>query len=147
MLCEKRKRGFYNMGDSDTKQEAPVVGDFKRETDKRKKQKFRHTKKNGFSSFCVDNKQALILFAAIIVMLAVILASILMLKMPVVPVCLLVVLEALLAVCLQQVPIWLHGLVAIVQIVTGALCAKLIFAILCAVVYVVAILALQFFRS
>lgn len=147
MLCEKMKRGFYNMGDSNTKQETPVVGDFKRGTDKRKKKKFKHTKKNAFLSFYDDNKQYLILFAVIIVMLAVILTGILALKVPVVPVCLLVVLEVLLAVCLQQVPIWLHGLVAIVQIVAGALCAKLVFAISCAVVYIAAILALKFFRS
>lgn len=147
MLCEKRKRGFYNMGESNTKQEAPVVGDLKKATEKRKKKKFKHTKKNAFLSFYDDNKQYLILFAVILVMLAVILAGILALKVPVVTVCLLVLLEALLAVCLQQVPVWLHGLVAIVQIVAGALCAKLVFAILCAVVYVVAILALKFFRS
>ena len=135
------------MGDSNTKQETPVVGDFKRGTEKRKKKKFTHTKKNAYVSFYEDNKQYLILFAVIIVMLAVILASILALKVPVVAVCLLVVLEALMAACLQEVPIWLHGLVVIAQVIAGALCTKLIFTILCAVVYVVAILALKFFRS
>ena len=62
----------------------------------------------------------------IVVALAAILVSILALKIPVVPVCLIIVLEAGIAVCLHDVPIWLHGLVVLVQIIAGAICGKLI---------------------
>ena len=61
----------------------------------------------------------------IVVALAAILVSILALKIPVVPVCLIIVLEAGIAVCLHDVPIWLHGLVVLVQIIAGAICGKL----------------------
>ena len=66
--------------------------------------------------------------------------------MPVVPVCVIVVIEAALAVCLHDVPIWLHGLVVIAEIVVGALCGVTLFMVLCAVVYVVGILALRYIR-
>ena len=68
-----------------------------------------------------DNRGVLILFGVFAVVLFVVLFSMIKLDMPVVPVCVIVVIEAALAVCLHDVPIWLHGLVVIAEIVVGAL--------------------------
>ncbi len=93
-----------------------------------------------------DNRGVLILFGVFAVVLFVVLFSMIKLDMPVVPVCVIVVIEAALAVCLHDVPIWLHGLVVIAEIVVGALCGVTLFMVLCAVVYVVGILALRYIR-
>lgn len=93
-----------------------------------------------------ENKSMLILFGVIVAVLLVILVSMITLQMSVVPVCVIVVIEAALAVCLHDVPIWLHGLVIIAQIVAGVLCGAAVFMVLCALIYVVGILALRFIR-
>ena len=97
------------MAENENKQENVVVEDFKRTNAKKSKKKFRHRQQNPVLAFYEDNKQYLLLFGVIVVALAAILASILALKIPVVPVCLIIVLEAGIAVCLHDVPIWLHG--------------------------------------
>jgi len=134
------------MAENENKQENVVVEDFKRTNAKKSKKKFRHRQQNPILAFYEDNKQYLLLFGVIVIALAAIL-SILALKIPVVPVCLIIVLEAGIAVCLHDVPIWLHGLVVLVQIIAGAICGKLIFMVLCALVYVVGILSLKFIRE
>lgn len=131
------------MAENENKQENVVVEDFKRTNAK----KFRHRQQNPVLAFYEDNKQYLLLFAVIVIALVAILISILALKIPVVPVCLIVVLEAAMAVCLHDVPIWLHGLVVLVQIIAGAICGKLVFMVLAALVYVVGILSLKFIRE
>lgn len=57
-----------------------------------------------------ENQSMLMLFAAIVAALAVILTGIIALHMPVVPVCLIVLLETGIACCLHDVPIWLHAI-------------------------------------
>ena len=93
-----------------------------------------------------ENRSMLILFGGIVAVLLVILVSIITLKMPVVPICVIVLIEAALAACLHDVPIWLHGLVVIAQIVAGVLCGVTVFMILCALVYIAGILSLRFIR-
>lgn len=90
-----------------------------------------------------ENKQNIALFGIIIVALAVILVGILSWKFPVIPVCILVLIEAGLAVCLQDLPVWLHGAVLIAQLVLGLLCGSGTFILLCAIYYVVSILVLS----
>lgn len=94
-----------------------------------------------------ENKNMLVLFGVIVAALFVILISILGLDVPVVPVCVIVLIEVALAVCLHDVPIWLHGLVILVQIVTGILCQNIIFAAMCAVIYLLGILSLRILRE
>lgn len=94
-----------------------------------------------------ENKQMLLLFGVIVAALLVILVSIMGLHVPVVPVCVIVLIEAALAVCLHDVPIWLHGLVVIAQVVVGVLCSNTIFIVLCAIIYLVGILALKAIRD
>lgn len=94
-----------------------------------------------------ENKKMLVLFGIIMTTLCVILLSILWLKIPVVPVCVLVFLEAGIIVCLHDVPIWLHGLAVVLQILAGVLTGNLIFMLLCSVMYFVGIFALKFYRG
>ena len=53
--------------------------------------------------------------------------------------CVMVILEAALAACLNKIPLWIHGLVFIAQIVCGIMASQVPFMILMALVYVFAI--------
>mgnify|MGYP006868207382 CR=1 FL=1 len=53
-----------------------------------------------------DNKKMLILFAEVVAALATILIAVLAMKIPVVPVCVIVLIEVAIAACLQEVPVW-----------------------------------------
>ena len=77
-----------------------------------------------------DNKKMLILFAEVVAALATILIAILAMKIPVVPVCVIVLIEVAIAACLQEVPVWVH-----------AVC------LLCILIYVFAILTLREARA
>ena len=101
----------------------------------------------GITAVIEDNKQYLALFAVIVAALLVILVSILVLKLPVVAICIMVLMEAGIAACLQNEPIWLHGLVVLAEIIAGILCGKIVFMILLAALYVVGILVLKLLRS
>lgn len=94
-----------------------------------------------------ENKKMLVLFGVIMIVLFVILLSILWLKLPAVSVCMLVLLEAGIVVCLQDVPIWLHGAAILLQLAAGALTGKLIFMLLCVVMYCAGIFTLKFYRN
>ena len=87
------------------------------------------------------------LFAVIVAALAVILTGIIALHMPVVPVCLIVLLETGIACCLHDVPIWLHAIAVIVQIIAGVLTGATVFMVLCVVEYLVGILCLRYVRD
>lgn len=94
-----------------------------------------------------ENKKMLILFGVIVTTLLVILAAILGLHMAPVPVCIIVLLEAGMIVCLHDVPVWLHGLVVAAQAVAGIATGNTVFMLLCCVLYLVGILALRLFRD
>lgn len=96
-----------------------------------------------FKTLVKENKENVTLFGTVAAALLVIIIGVLVWEMPVVPVCILVLLEAGLSICLQDVPIWLHGIVVIAQIVLGAIFGKILFLLLCAVFYVAGILALS----
>lgn len=111
--------------------------------------KERRRKKQGGLDLSIisENKSMLVLFVVIVAVLAVILASIMALKVAVVPVCVIVLIEIALAICLQKVPIWLHGVVSIAQIVAGVLCGMTVFMVMCVVVYWLGIIALRIMRN
>ncbi len=75
----------------------------------------------------------------VIICATIILVSFLVLNMPIVSVCIIVILETLLAALLGPIPIWVHGLIIIAQIVAGIVAGKLIFMILMVVIYIAAI--------
>lgn len=80
---------------------------------------------------------AMCVFAAIAV--AVILVGHFVLQIPLVPVAALVILEAVLCVCLDRMPVWVHGLAVVIQIAMGFFleCAALMAGM--SVVYVAAV--------
>ena len=94
-----------------------------------------------------ENKDMLVLFGVIVAALLVILIAILGLDMPVVPVFVMVVIEAALAACLHDVPIWVHILAVAAQLIVGILCGNTVLIILCLVIYVLGILSLRFARA
>ena len=81
-----------------------------------------------------DNKKMLILFAEVV-------------AAPVVPVCVIVLIEVAIAACLQEVPVWVHAVIAAVQLVAGAFCGRVVFCLLCILIYVFAILTLREARA
>lgn len=113
------------------------------ETDNRVSIKERRKKQQTAADFLKENKSVLTLFAVIVAALAVILVSILVLRIPVAAVCVIVVIEGALAACLHEVPLWLHGLNIVAQIIAGALCGRAVFMVLCVLIYLVGILALR----
>ena len=76
-----------------------------------------------------DNKKMLILFAEVVAALAIVL------------------IEVAIAACLQEVPVWVHAVVAAVQLVAGAICGRVVFCLLCILIYVFAILTLREARA
>lgn len=107
----------------------------------------KHNRGTGVKAAFSENKSMLVLFCVIVAALTVILVSILVLKIGALPVCLIVVIEAALAICLHDVPVWLHGLVVIVQLIGGILNGSLVFMLLCSVLYLLGMLTLRFIRD
>ncbi|MDD6504136.1 MAG: hypothetical protein PUF45_01710 [Lachnospiraceae bacterium] len=86
---------------------------------------------------------ALILFA--IFELAVILVGILAMKEPVVPVCLIVIGAAGIAALMHNVELWIHGVVVLVELISGILISRIPLMVLCIVVYIVTIATLKYY--
>ena len=98
------------------------------------------------NAFLSENKDQLILFGVTTMALLVILIGIIVWEIPVVGACILIFLEAALAVCMQNVPIWLHGAIMTAQVVTGAVFGRPLFLLLCGVFYMICILALNVWK-
>lgn len=95
-------------------------------------------------AFIRENKQQFILFEITAAALLLMTAGIIIWKFPVAAVCIFVLLEAGLSVCLRNLPVWLHGLVLIVQLLLGLLCGNGIFILACTFFYIISILSLRF---
>jgi len=93
--------------------------------------------------FVKENKEHVALFGLIIVALTVMLIAILAWKLPVIPVCIFVLLEAGLAVCLHQLPLGFHGAVLIAQLLVGLIFGNGIFIMTSAAYYVFSIFVLS----
>lgn len=76
-----------------------------------------------------------------------VLAGIFWLDMPVVLVCVILVLESMIGVCLHDVPIWMHGVEIAVSIVAGILFGHMPFMVIAVVLYIGTVLALYFIRN
>ncbi len=74
-----------------------------------------------------------------VIAVAMILLSYLALSVPLVPVCAIVILEALLCALLNRIPVWVHGLIVIAQIIGGVMFHKPLFMLLMAIVYLAAV--------
>ena len=88
---------------------------------------------------------ALSIFA--LIALAVILVATLGMQEFVVPVCVLVIIEVLMAALLRNSEIWKHGVVVIVQLAAGFFMDRFPLTALCVVIYVAATVALMFLHK
>ena len=93
--------------------------------------------------FLNENRDQLTLFGVIVAAIIIIMIGILAWNVPVLLACILILLEAALAVCMQNVPIWVHGAIVIAEVVLGALVGRALFLLLCGIFYMLSILALN----
>lgn len=63
---------------------------------------------------------------------------------PVVPVCVLVIIEGAMAAMLHHVELWIHGVLVLAQILVGIFLGQLALVIMCAVVYIAATVTLKY---
>ena len=98
---------------------------------------------NQKDTFFSQNRDQLTLFGVVFAAIVIILFGILAWDVPVLLASILILLEAALAVCMQNVPIWLHGAIVIAEVVTGAIVGRTLFLLLCGVFYMISILALN----
>ncbi len=89
--------------------------------------------------FSKDNLPLLSLIVLGIYALVAILVSGLVFQIGFVVVCVIVVLEAALAACLNRIPIWIHGLVFIAHIVLGITASQIPFMVMMVFIYVLSI--------
>ena len=95
----------------------------------------------------VKNEPLIQLVIFVVAMVVMIIISNMVVVIPIVPVCAIAILEAVLAALLNRIPLWIHGLVIIAQIVAGIICGKLVFMALMAVVYALAVVLLFFWSK
>lgn len=83
-----------------------------------------------------QNKKTLGALAVfVLVHTLVITVGICVLKVPVVPLCLLMILQSLIVALLHHAELWVHGLVVVAEIVTGAVTGKILLAVMLALIY------------
>ena len=97
--------------------------------------------------FTRDNLPLITLIIFAIFAIVAIVVSTLVFHINVVIACVMVVLEAALAACLNRIPLWIHGLVFIAQIVCGVLATQIPFMVLVAFIYVFAIAFLYIWNN
>lgn len=97
-------------------------------------------------TFFNENRDQLTLFGVIVAAMTIILIGILAWNVPVLLACILILLEAALAVCMQNVPIWLHAVIVIAEVIAGAIVGRALFLLLCGVFYMLCILALNVWK-
>ena len=82
-----------------------------------------------------EKKSLIALLAFVFVTAAVIVLGICLLEVPVVPLCVLVILEAGIAVMLHHAELWIHAVLVIIEMIAGAVSGTILLTALCAVVY------------
>ena len=97
--------------------------------------------------FLKQNKMITVLVVYVLIVLSVILVATLAMNEYIIPVCVLVMIEAGMSALLKKSEIWLHGVVIILQLLGGFLIHRLPLTALCVVVYVAGTLALMFLNK
>ncbi len=93
--------------------------------------------------FLKANLMITVITAFCLVVVAVLLISVFALQEFIVSVCILIVLEVAMAALLHKVELWKHGVLLAAQIVAAIILQRIPLVVLCVVVYVAAIVALQ----
>ena len=94
-----------------------------------------------------DNIPLIAICSFAVITIIMILLGIMMCELPVVMVCSIVILETLIAVCLHNLPIWVHVMILAAEVTAGILCTQLVCIVLACIVYATAILALHFIEE
>jgi len=105
---------------------------------------------NPFTNIDLRNRKNIIILAAFaVVFLALILVSILVLKQPVVAICIAFILQVAIGVFLHHAEIWLHAVVILIELILGVVIPTImtVLMILLIVMYVGTIVALKFLTS
>lgn len=125
------------------------IQDFEKKENERIPLRERRKKEKSVKAVFADHETQgmLVLFAAIVAAIGTVLLSILVFKIPVLVTCVMIALDVAIALCLRDVPIWLHGLVLAVELVTGIIVKRVVFMILCVVIYLLTILEMRFMRT
>ncbi|MCI7106357.1 MAG: hypothetical protein PUA77_10105 [Lachnospiraceae bacterium] len=90
-----------------------------------------------------DKKTLFTLLMFVVVAAAMIVIGICACNVPVVPMCVLVILEVGIAVMLHHVELWIHGVLLLAELLVGVLAGKVVLVILCVLVYAAATIVLQ----
>ncbi len=91
------------------------------------------------SFFSKENMPLLSLICFCILAVVFIIVSHVAFSISLIVACVMVILETLLAACFNKIPLWIHGLIFIAQIVAGIIASQVPFMVLMAFVYVAAI--------
>lgn len=94
-----------------------------------------------------ENKPLIMLGATILMIVLTILLGMLVFKIPVVTICIVILIEAALAACLHDLPIWLHGVVMAAELILGIAVHQIIFMVLADLCYLAAIFLLKFIKE
>lgn len=97
-------------------------------------------------NFTTDLKGNKVLYALVSFVAAaavVIVIGICVLHVPVVPMCVLVMLEAGIAVMLHQAELWVHGVLVLAELIAGVLAGRIVLILLCVLLYAAATAVLQ----
>lgn len=107
----------------------------------------RETKQTSINKAIIKKYLPLISMGVFVVIaVSMILTGYVALQIPLVPVCTIVILEAVLCVCLNKIPVWVHGLVIVIQVALGFFMDRAALMVCMAVVYAAAV-ALTYFWS
>lgn len=104
-------------------------------------------KKNENSHKPQEYQNFILPVAFCITFLVAVLAGMFWLKLSVVLVCVILVLESLIGVCLHDTPVWVHGMEIVISVVAGIIFGQPVFMIIAAAIYVATILALHYMRQ
>lgn len=116
---------------------------------RKKAAKARHTyakkqRNERLKEVCSDRRMILLIVYGVCAAAAII-AGILGCKLAVVPVCCIVLIQTLLAVCLHNLPLWLHIAVVAAEVICGVIFGQLVMMLIAAALYAAAIAVLRFF--
>lgn len=96
----------------------------------------------------IKKNKTIVSIAIFVVVVAIsIVVMTVVLKQPVVPVCVLVLIEAAIAVMLHNAELWIHGVLLLAEIIAGVALGRIVLVLLCILVYIAATFTLKLFDS
>lgn len=90
-----------------------------------------------------ENRMVLPIILFAVIALVMIVIGIAALKVSAVAMCVLIIIEAGLAVMFHHAELWLHGVLVLAEVIAGIMTGKVLLIVLCAVIYVAATVFLQ----